>query len=1153
MKRKGFTLIELLAVILVLAVIAVVSVPIVLDVIDDVRKEANMNTVYGIIDGAKMYYADAMFDEEKWKNIENSKNIYDDIIVNGEKPSGGQLYINEEGKVSIYVEIGDTAYIKQFEDETIEETEPNEDIFVGVDGNSPTVDLEVKIENPEIIVDGWYNKTPEVEIKVSDEETGVDYFEWCQGINCEPDNLETGDTTIKLEDSKETQICVIVYDRAGNASEKVCSDIIMIDTIAPEFSGIADIKVNVGEEVDLEKDVEVTDVTSGVKGTFTYTPEKIDTSKTGVTEVIYHAEDNAGNIKEVTRKVIVEATAPTIEYKVTDGIINNNGWAKEDFYVTINVTDNTGHGLKEFRICTATTDTCDPSKGSVITDSTSATRLISTENNNNRICVQATDKTEQTSDVVCSDAYKLDKSVPTAGTINITGTEGKDGWYTSIVTIEVVDGSDGLSGHLSTTVDTTSITSSTTSSGKVVTVTTSDKAGNVSTRTYTLKVDITQLEVTITKESGTTKLTATVSPTSAPSVYSYQWYKDGSLISGATSSTYTPTTAGGYTLKVTTGAGLSDTSNSVTISSYTISYDMNGGTGSISNQTKVQDISLTLSGTTPTRTGYTFQGWATSKTATDKEYSSGGTYTANAGATLYAVWKVNSYTCAAGYYLGTNATSCTKCEAGSYCAGGTYNYSATTQGKSSCPSGYGSSAAGSNEASDCYIQTTAGKYIATANASTQSTCTAGYYCPSTKVYYGNTGTRTQCTVGNYCPSGAGSQTACPSGYTSVAGSGAQSDCYIQTTAGNYIATANSSSQTACTAGYYCLSTKIYYGKTGGRTACPSSHSSSAASSDAQSDCYKTITITYSGNGSTSGSTSNSSCKAYYNNSSCNITLRANGFTKTGYSFKGWGTGTSSVTHNANQQYSFSANDTLYAIWEAAKTISCSNYYNFLDSAGINANYCTSSKDYVMVGNSTATCLSNAYSDVNDLSNGCSQCVSECQAAGNSDCSSCCAGAPSLEELFASTYNSCCDTNGCDTEGTPVLSLVSTSGSMKTGGNTLSTSIRGTGTFTCKSSNTSVATCSISNSTLKITSGSTAGTATITVTSSYGLTATYTVTVISGPTHEECDAEAVAYGNQCGQDCASACSGCQNPNGCNCDCQSAYNSCYSQKYNECMGN
>lgn len=77
--------------------------------------------------------------------------------------------------------------------------------------------------------------------------------------------------------------------------------------------------------------------------------------------------------------------------------------------------------------------------------------------------------------------------------------------------------------------------------------------------------------------------------------------------------------------------------------SYTIKYNANGGTGAPGNQTKWKDQTLTLSSTKPTRTGYSFLGWSTSSSATSATYSAGGSYTSNAAATLYAVWKANTY------------------------------------------------------------------------------------------------------------------------------------------------------------------------------------------------------------------------------------------------------------------------------------------------------------------------------------------------------------------------------------------------------------------------------------------------------------------------------------------------------------------------------
>ncbi len=90
-------------------------------------------------------------------------------------------------------------------------------------------------------------------------------------------------------------------------------------------------------------------------------------------------------------------------------------------------------------------------------------------------------------------------------------------------------------------------------------------------------------------------------------------------------------------------------------SSYTVSYNANGGSGAPAAQTKWYGETLKLQTGTPTRTGWTFKGWATSSTATSATYSAGANYTANSGATLYAVWERNTYTVSYNANGGTGA------------------------------------------------------------------------------------------------------------------------------------------------------------------------------------------------------------------------------------------------------------------------------------------------------------------------------------------------------------------------------------------------------------------------------------------------------------------------------------------------------------------
>lgn len=84
--------------------------------------------------------------------------------------------------------------------------------------------------------------------------------------------------------------------------------------------------------------------------------------------------------------------------------------------------------------------------------------------------------------------------------------------------------------------------------------------------------------------------------------------------------------------------GLFGTSPSPVTTSYTVTYDVNGGTGTVAPVTVDAGESITLSDgsgiTAPT--GMEFAGWATEATATEADVAS--PYTPTGDVTLYAVW-----------------------------------------------------------------------------------------------------------------------------------------------------------------------------------------------------------------------------------------------------------------------------------------------------------------------------------------------------------------------------------------------------------------------------------------------------------------------------------------------------------------------------------
>lgn len=112
---------------------------------------------------------------------------------------------------------------------------------------------------------------------------------------------------------------------------------------------------------------------------------------------------------------------------------------------------------------------------------------------------------------------------------------------------------------------------------------------------------------------------------------------------------------------VSSYAGQSSWYGNVTVAalaSYTVTYNANGGTGTTSAQTKWYGEALALRSNGFSRTGYTFAKWNTKADGSGTAYAAGASYTANAGVTLYAIWKANTYKVTPNANGGTLHTNC---------------------------------------------------------------------------------------------------------------------------------------------------------------------------------------------------------------------------------------------------------------------------------------------------------------------------------------------------------------------------------------------------------------------------------------------------------------------------------------------------------------
>lgn len=102
MKSKGFTLIELLAVMVILAIITLIAVPVVATIINNAKKNAFKDSIYGIIKAGELYYThnssnDDVLEKEFVLEFPNDTEL---LEVKGTIPNG-IMGLKSSGEVAI--------------------------------------------------------------------------------------------------------------------------------------------------------------------------------------------------------------------------------------------------------------------------------------------------------------------------------------------------------------------------------------------------------------------------------------------------------------------------------------------------------------------------------------------------------------------------------------------------------------------------------------------------------------------------------------------------------------------------------------------------------------------------------------------------------------------------------------------------------------------------------------------------------------------------------------------------------------------------------------------------------------------------------------------------------------------------------------------
>ena len=109
-KNKGFTLIELLAVIVILALIALIATPIILNVINDAKKQAAKDSAYGYMDAVEKYIVSSELEDESIPDgTYRVEDLNKKISVKGSTPDNGNIEI-KNSSVKSY-DIGIDGYV----------------------------------------------------------------------------------------------------------------------------------------------------------------------------------------------------------------------------------------------------------------------------------------------------------------------------------------------------------------------------------------------------------------------------------------------------------------------------------------------------------------------------------------------------------------------------------------------------------------------------------------------------------------------------------------------------------------------------------------------------------------------------------------------------------------------------------------------------------------------------------------------------------------------------------------------------------------------------------------------------------------------------------------------------------------------------------
>jgi len=414
---------------------------------------------------------------------------------------------------------------------------------------------------------------------------------------------------------------VIVTDH--NGCTDTSADVVVVSVPDPDVS----VTPTSGTLTCTVRQLLLTASVTGGKGPYTYQWYKNGVAITGATNSTYSAT-SAGTYKVIVTDhngctdtsadvVVVSVPDPDVSVTPTSGTLT---CTVRQLLLTASVTGGKGPYTYQWY-----------KNGVAITGATNSTYSATSAGTYKVVVTDHNGCTDTSADVVVTSVPDPDVSVtPTSGELNckvssVLLTASVTGGETPY-TYQWYKNGAAISGA-------TNSTYSATSAGTYKVVVT-DHNGCTDTSADVVVVSVPDPDVSVTPTGGelncnVSSVLLTASVTGGETPYTYQWYKNGAAISGATNSTYSATSAGTYKVVVTDHNGCTDTSADVVVVSVP-DPDVSVTPTSGELNCKVSSVLLTAS-VTGGETPYTYQWYkngAAITGATNSTYSatSAGTY-----------------------------------------------------------------------------------------------------------------------------------------------------------------------------------------------------------------------------------------------------------------------------------------------------------------------------------------------------------------------------------------------------------------------------------------------------------------------------------------------------------------------------------------------